>query len=62
MMSAGGDGSLVMAGVDLRTTVQELGSWRMLGMVQRYAHLAPAHLHAAVERLVTAGRFSAAQL
>ncbi len=42
---------LVMAGVDLRT-VQELGGWRTLGMVQRYAHLAPAHLHAAVERLV----------
>ena len=42
---------LVMAGVDLRT-VQELGGWRTLAMVQRYAHLAPAHLHAAVERLV----------
>ena len=44
---------LVMAGVDLRT-VQELGGWQTLGMVQRYAHLAPAHLHAAVERLVGA--------
>jgi len=32
---------LVMAGVDLRT-VQELGGWKTLGMVQRYAHLAPA--------------------
>jgi len=42
---------LVMAGVDLRT-VQELGGWRTLGMVHRYSHLAPAHLHAAVERLV----------
>lgn len=43
---------LVMAGVDLRT-VQELGGWRTLAMVLRYSHLAPAHLHAAVERLVT---------
>ena len=42
---------LVMAGVDLRT-VQELGGWKTLGMVQRYAHLAPSHLQAAVERLV----------
>jgi site-specific recombinase XerD len=42
---------LVMAGVDL-LTVKELGGWRTLAMVQRYAHLAPGHLHAAVERLV----------
>jgi len=42
---------LVMAGVDLRT-VQELGGWRTLAMVQRYSHLAPEHLQAAVERLV----------
>lgn len=42
---------LVMAGVDLRT-VQELGGGKTLKMVQRYAHLAPGHLHAAVERLV----------
>jgi len=41
---------LVMAGVDLRT-VQVLGGWRTLGMVQRYSHLAPAHLQEAVERL-----------
>jgi len=40
-----------MAGVDLRT-VQTLGGWRTLAMVQRYSHLAPEHLHAAVERLV----------
>ena len=40
-----------MAGVDLRT-VQELGGWKTLGMVQRYARLAPSHLQAAVERLV----------
>jgi integrase len=41
---------LIMAGVDPRT-VQELGGWRSLTMVQRYAHLAPEHLRAAVERL-----------
>src|SRR5262245_17754251 len=43
---------LVMAGVDLRT-VQQLGGWQSLAMVQRYAHLAPDHLRAAVERLVS---------
>jgi integrase len=42
---------LVMAGVDL-LTVQRLGGWRTLAMVQRYAHLAPDHLRAAMERLV----------
>ena len=42
---------LVMAGVDLRT-IQTLGGWRTLAMVQRYSHLAPAHLVEAVERLV----------
>lgn len=42
---------LVMAGVDLRT-VQQLGGWQSLAMVQRYAHLAPDHLPTAVERLV----------
>lgn len=41
---------LVMAGVDPRT-VQELGGWKSLKMVQRYSHLAPGHLHAAIERL-----------
>ena len=40
-----------MAGVDLRT-VQELGGWKTPSMVARYAHLAPDHLRAAVERLV----------
>jgi len=39
-----------MAGVDL-LSVQKLGGWRTLSMVQRYAHLAPDHLRAAVERL-----------
>jgi integrase len=42
---------LVMAGVDLRS-VQALGGWRTLAMVQRYSHLAPEHLREAVERLV----------
>lgn len=46
---------LVMASVDLRT-VQELGGWKTLGMVQRYAHLAPSHLQAAVERLVATNK------
>jgi integrase len=46
---------LVMAGVDL-LTIKELGGWRTLAMVQRYAHLAPGHLHAAVERLVVPSR------
>jgi integrase len=41
---------LVMAGVDLRT-VQELGGWSNLKMVQRYGHLSPGHKAAAVERL-----------
>ena len=40
---------LVMAGVDLRT-VQTLGGWRTLAMVQRYSHLAPDHLRQAMER------------
>ena len=43
---------LVMAGVDL-LSVQKLGGWRTLSMVQRYAHLAPDHLRAAVERLAS---------
>jgi integrase len=42
---------LVMAGVDLRS-VQTLGGWRTLTMVQRYSHLAPQHLRDAVERLI----------
>jgi hypothetical protein len=39
-----------MAGVDLRT-VQELGGWRTLAMVLRYAHLTPAHKRDAINRL-----------
>ena len=44
---------LAAAGVDLRT-IQELGGWRTLSMVQRYAHLSPGHLNAAVEKIVAA--------
>jgi integrase len=43
---------LVASGADLRM-VQELGGWKTLTMVQRYAHLAPERLVAAVERLVS---------
>lgn len=43
---------LVMAGVDLRT-VAELMGHQQIQMTMRYAHLAPAHTLAAVERLVT---------
>jgi integrase len=42
---------LVMQGVDLRT-VQELGGWKSLNMVQRYAHLSQDHKRQAVELLV----------
>jgi integrase len=41
---------LAMAGVDLRT-LQELGGWSNLAMVERYAHLSPSHKAAAVERI-----------
>jgi site-specific recombinase XerD len=41
---------LVMAGVDLRT-VQELAGHKDIKMTVRYAHLAPAHKLAAVDRL-----------
>jgi site-specific recombinase XerC len=40
-----------MAGVDLRT-VAELMGHKTIQMTMRYAHLAPAHRLAAVERLV----------
>lgn len=43
---------LVMAGVDLRT-IQELGGWETLAMVQRYSHLSPAHKAQAVEQIAT---------
>ncbi len=43
---------LAMAGVDLRT-IQELGGWRSLKMVERYAHLSPSHKAEAIERLAS---------
>ncbi len=43
---------LVMAGVDLRT-IQELGGWQTISMVQRYAHLSQSHKAQAVERIAT---------
>ena len=45
---------LAMAGVDLYT-VQRAGGWKTQTMVQRYAHLSPDHIRAAVERLVPSG-------
>ena len=41
---------LVMAGVDLRT-VQELAGHKTISMTVPYAHLAPEHNEAAIERL-----------
>lgn len=41
---------LVMRGANLRT-VQELGGWKSLAMVQRYAHLSQEHKRQAVELL-----------
>jgi len=45
---------LAMAGVDLYT-VQRAGGWKTAIMVQRYAHLSPDHMRAAVERLTSTG-------
>jgi len=42
-----------MAGVDPRT-IQELGGWKELKMVERYAHLSPTHKAEAIERIVRA--------
>ena len=39
---------LVMNGADLRT-VQELGGWKSMGMVERYSHLSDRHKAEAVE-------------
>jgi integrase len=44
---------LVMAGVDTRT-VQQLGGWRDLSLVQRYSHLSPGHCTEAIERIAGA--------
>jgi len=56
-MSASGSNSftfasrLAMEGVDL-LTIKELGGWRSLSTVSRYAHLSPSHRNQAIERLV----------
>lgn len=42
---------LVENGVDLRT-VQELGGWATLSLIQRYAHVSPSRKVEAVEGLV----------
>jgi integrase len=44
---------LAMAGVD-PLTIQQLGGWKTLQMVQRYAHLSPDHKRQAIERLCAA--------
>jgi integrase len=44
---------LAMAGVD-PATIQELGGWRSLAMVQRYTHLSATHKAAAVEKIAAA--------
>jgi len=41
-----------MAGVGPRT-LQALGNWRSLSMVEGYSHLSPDHLRSAVEKLVS---------
>jgi integrase len=41
---------LVMSGADLRT-IQELGGWQTIGMVERYSHLTGEHKANAIERL-----------
>ena len=43
---------LAMEAVDL-LAIKDLGGWKSLAMVQRYAHLSPEHHRDAVERLVT---------
>jgi hypothetical protein len=47
-----------MLGTDLYT-VQRAGGWKTQVMVQRYAHLSPDHIKAAVERLATANSYGA---
>src|SRR5262245_30504342 len=50
---------LTMAGVDPRT-LQTLGNWRSLSMVERYRHLSPDHLRSAVEELASPSTTSGA--
>jgi len=42
-----------MAGVDIRT-IQELGGWKEIKMVERYAHLSQQHKIDAVEKVISA--------
>ena len=44
---------LAMAGVDL-LVIKELGGWKTLAMVTRYAHLSPGRLREGIERLTVA--------
>jgi integrase len=46
---------LAMEAVDL-LAMKDLGGWKSLAMVQRYAHLSPAHHREAIERLATRAR------
>ena len=39
-----------MSGADLRT-VQELGGWQTIAMVERYSHLSASHKAEAVEKI-----------
>jgi len=41
---------MAMAGVDLRT-IQDLGGWKTLSMVERYTHLSPDHKRNAIATL-----------
>ena len=41
----------MMAGVDIRT-IQELGGWKEIKMLERCAHLSQEHKALAVEKLV----------
>jgi len=46
---------VAMEGVD-PFTIKELGGWKSLSMVQRYAHLSPSHSRDAIERLASRRR------
>jgi integrase-like protein len=43
---------LAIEGADL-LAIKELGGWKTLSTVQRYAHLSPGHQRKAIERLAT---------
>jgi len=52
---------LAMEGVDL-LTIKDLGGWKTLTMVQRYAHLSRGHRQSAIERLATRSVASASEV